>query len=80
MAAGYSRGSILGAPLALCAGISRKVSIGGGIGVQTLGGLLESLSKKFKDLKAEWEVVEVMFPVINDESVYPNVPICGGGK
>lgn len=96
IAAGVSRGSVLGVPLAMCTGISEKISAGAGLGLLALDGLedklfkilgaavkdeiLDALKKKLKEkLNADLEVTEWMHAFRDKKSVYPDVPLCGGG-
>jgi hypothetical protein len=76
---GVSRGSDLGAALAVCRGGTLKIDVGTGIGTQVSSFALDVLKKLLgTSIKAEAELSEKLHTVVNKSAVTPQIPLCQG--
>ena len=91
---GVSKGSTLGIPLADCTGVTLKLDVGWGVGVQFSskivdliermesripGKVYEELKNDIGKKKLEFELFESVDTIWKRQGVTPNVPVCGGG-
>ncbi len=81
-AMGIGRGSVIGAPLAVCHGATLGIWVGAGGGfnlnASKLGWLLGKDSLVAKYLKAKIDIDLLQFEVVNKKAVTPDVPLCRG--
>jgi hypothetical protein len=78
MAWGVAKGSVLGAPLATCKGVTIKFDVGYGFGFEISHEASQFLQKV---LGGGWKYEverEALVNVVNRKSVIPDVPLCRG--
>ena len=75
--ASISQGSLLGAALLLCRGVTLKIDAGYGIGTVAVSEVNELLSKLLgKEIKTDIELIETMHPVVDGRTFRPDTKVC----